>query len=70
MKLINNIKPFDWKELDGKKLKISVSQDLDNKAKEMTTVVIGYEKSTGNMYTLHMETKKKFKERLWKILKL
>lgn len=49
---------FQWKELDGKKLKISVSQDVDNKAKEMTTVVIGHEKKTGNMYTLHMETKR------------
>lgn len=56
--LIDTIKPLDWKELDGKKLKISVGQSTDNLAKEMTTVVIGYEKKTGNMYTLHMETKR------------
>jgi hypothetical protein len=58
MSLFENIKPFDWKELDGKKLKISVGESIDSLAKEMTTVVVGYEKKTGNMYTLHAETKR------------
>lgn len=58
MSLFDNVKTFDWKELDGKKLKITVGESIDPLAKEMTTVVCGYEKKTGHIYTLHAETKR------------
>ena len=49
---------FNWTELHGKELKISVGQSIDNLAKEMITVVMGYEESTGKYYTIHQEVKR------------
>lgn len=46
---------FNWKDLDGKDLKIHVGVDFaDGKD---CTIVMGYEKKTGNYYLLNEETK-------------
>lgn len=49
---------FNWTDLHGMELKIHVAQDIDNIAKEMTTVVSGFDAYTGDWYVLHTETKR------------
>lgn len=48
---------FNWPDLDGKDLKIVVECEYDSLHNEETTVVTGYEASTGHYYVLHNETK-------------
>lgn len=48
---------FNWKDINGKTLEISVNSSVDSIAKEMVTVVMGYEKATGVCYLLHQERK-------------
>ena len=49
---------FNWTDLHGKELKILVGQSIDDLAKEMTTVVTGWEVATGHCYVLHNEIKR------------
>lgn len=53
-KLIDGIKVFSWEQLQGKILKIVVG--VDEQDGYETTVVNGYEETTGNLYVLHVGT--------------
>lgn len=52
----DTIEPFDWKELDGKTLKIKVCEDTDGDI--TATIVIAHEVNTDNCYFLAGEFKK------------
>lgn len=48
---------FSLNDLNGKTLEISVGSSVDSIAKEMITVVMGLDKTTGNIYVLHQDRK-------------
>lgn len=54
--LLENINKFEWKELDGKVLKIIVGEDVLDGVKSVC--VMGLDARTGHYYALHTETKR------------
>lgn len=55
---VQDVPTFDWSELNGKRLLISVSSDIDSYANERTSVVLGLDEETGLFYTIHSEVKR------------
>jgi hypothetical protein len=55
---VGRLNTFNWTDLHGKDLKIVVELDYDCLNHEETTVVTGYEESTGHFYVLHNETER------------
>lgn len=53
--LLENIHKFEWKELDGKVLKIVVGEDELDGLKSVC--VMGLDAQTGDYYVLHTESK-------------
>ena len=49
----SDIKPFNWEELDGKTLKISVGKDITDGVK--ATTVMGQCQENGQIYVIHSE---------------
>ena len=52
--LLENIHKFEWKELDGKVLKIVVGEDKLDGVKSVC--VMGLDEQTGHYYVLHTKT--------------
>lgn len=57
--LSENIHKFEWKELDGKVLKIAVGEDVLDGVKSVC--VMGIDRKTGHYYVLHTETTREFR---------
>ena len=54
--MFDNVKPFDWKELDNKILEVKVEEETSEGIK--TTVAMGQIANTDNLYVLAIEHKK------------
>ena len=52
--LLENIHKFEWKELDGKVLKIGVGESQEDDVKSVC--VMGLDEQTGHYYVLHTKT--------------
>lgn len=48
---------FDWKELDGKFLHIRATKEKSYDGEQETTLVTGYETTSGHFYILYVETR-------------
>ena len=53
-----NKSTFNWQELNGKTLDISVATHYDDLAKESLVTVVGRDKTTGKLYVLVNEIKR------------
>lgn len=53
--LLENNHKFDWKELHGKQLRITVGQSGEDGVESVC--VMGVDESTGHYYVLHTETR-------------
>lgn len=52
---INDIKTFEWEDLDGKTLEMYVAKDLSNGTDYTCKTIYGRDIKTGNLYILNQD---------------